>query len=198
MQVDSYKKREGFSLIELIIAIAILTIFVGGTALSISLLRSADTKGLANGINNSLTDLKAMTEAHRGPFYLHIYKAGNGYYACYNSSPTFTDDDKDPDNHENIGSEALNVTVSYDGVVTHEVVLDESTPVTLAIQKKDGAYIDVKDSTDTVISPVPKYFVVLNGTDRDYQVFLAKNTGLHYIDQVSSEAASPAPESPAP
>ena len=155
-------KRDGFSLIELIIAIAILAIFVGVISLSIGLLRSADTKGLASGINGSLTDLKAKTESHQGPYYLHIYKATDGYYAHFGDTASF-EIPSDVGSDERLGASNLIVK-------TDSVEIDGTNSVVVKIQKKDGAY-----------SMAPQYFEVYNGDSKDYTVVLARDTGLHYI-----------------
>lgn len=165
MKENRRQMREGFSLIELVIAIAILAIFVGITSLSVAMLRSADTKGLANGINNSLTDLKSKTESYTGPCYLHIYKTDNGFYANFSTEPDFagavTGD-------ERLG--AASMTVSADSGDE----ISGSTVCTVQIRKKDGAYV-----------MGPTSLSVSKGEDSpvEYIVKLVKDTGLHYVEQ---------------
>ena len=168
--MDSKKKnmREAFSLIELVIAIAILTIFVGVVSLSVSLLRSSDTRGLANGVNGALTDLKAYTQSYHGPYYMFIYKNNKGYYAHFDSSPTFDVPTEEPaDGDEKLGAADLVLKTDTGELASGDKVM-------LKIQKKDGAY-----------ASAPKYFEVYESeeeTDPEYKVILAKNTGLHYIE----------------
>ncbi|MBO6108192.1 MAG: prepilin-type N-terminal cleavage/methylation domain-containing protein [Eubacterium sp.] len=168
-----YLSRAGFSLVELIIAIAILTVFVGGAALSLTLLRNADTRGLASGINDSLTDLKALTESHKGPYYMHIYKTDDGFYANYSEAasggavaftvPTDTSGDK------RLGASTMTVKADISG---SDVEITGDTYVTVSIQKKDGAY-----------KMAPETFYIYNGARLDYKVILAMDTGLHYMEQ---------------
>ena len=201
-----YSKRGGFSLVELIITIAILAVMVGGAALSIGLMRSADTQGLASGINGSLTDLKAYSESQRGPIYLYIYKVdGDGYYAHYafpDSTGVNTDKPEDfdgtkKDGDHKLGSDSLVVGVYYDDSpeATPVVLTDGGDFAAIQIQKKDGAYVDVtqevpdpvdpSSTVETVFQTVPKYFGVFKSgeTDPEYKVVLAKETGLHYSEQ---------------
>lgn len=178
------ERKDGFSLMELLIAISILTIFVGVVSLSIGLLRSVDTRGLASSINDSLTDLKSTTEAHKGPFYLHIYKNDSGFFSQFSDSPTFSAPTADD---VRLGSASLDVNVSYNGVEDDEVPISDTTSCTILMQKKDGAYyagtVTDESGTDTTLQ-VPRYFVIKNGTRADYKVYLAKETGLHYLEQL--------------
>ncbi len=157
-------QKDGFSLIELVIAIAVLAIFVGMISLSTALLRSADTKGLASGINDALTNLKSLTESHQGPYYLHIYKTENGFYANYSDKV----DMDSSDNSEKLGSSVLNVKY-FDGAT--EVDIEDDVYSTVKIQKKDGAY---------QIAPVE--FRVYNADKLEYKVYLIRDTGLHYME----------------
>ena len=45
--MEKVKERDGFSLVEMIIIIAIVGILTGGIAISYNLVRSADVKGMA-------------------------------------------------------------------------------------------------------------------------------------------------------
>ncbi len=202
LKTDGYKSREGFSLVELIITIAIMVVMVGGAALSIGLLRSADTQGLASGINGSLTDLKAYTESQKGPIYLYIYKVnGEGYYAHYSFPDEHGVNHLDPasfssgsaftavygDGDQKLGSDALDVKVAYDdgsGGVTMEDITGANYTV-IRIQKKDGSYLDVANESGTFTKTVPKWIGVYKSgeTDPDYKVVLAKGTGLHFSEQ---------------
>ncbi|MEE3468498.1 MAG: prepilin-type N-terminal cleavage/methylation domain-containing protein [Eubacterium sp.] len=169
----AYRNKEGFSLMELIITIAIMVVFVGMVSLSFALMRSADTKGLASGINDSLTDLKADTESHAGPYYLHIYKAEDSYYSTFTETEAF-----DPDTLEKpVGTKlgAPNLSVKYKDTTTGRMVCigEDDVIATVQIRKKDGAYLKA-----------PPYFDVYNGTTLEYRVVLAKDTGLHYVEKM--------------
>ena len=142
------------------------------------MLRSADTKGLASGINDSLTELKSMTEAHTGPYYLHIYKTDEGgFFAGY----TEGDEEFAPsDDDTRLGPSNLTVVANVKSVSeggtesttpTEIVAGDESTYITIQMKKKDGSY-----------ESCPESFEVKNGDVTDYTVVLVKDTGLHYVD----------------
>lgn len=57
--MEKVKERDGFSLVEMIIIIAIVGTLTGGIAISYNMVRSADVKGMAYDIDSSLTNLKS-------------------------------------------------------------------------------------------------------------------------------------------
>ena len=57
--MEKVKERDGFSLMEMIIVIAILGMITGGIAVTYNMVRSADVKGMAYDIDSSLTNLKS-------------------------------------------------------------------------------------------------------------------------------------------
>ncbi len=169
------RSREGFSLIELVITIVVLAIMVGIISLSTALLRSADTRGLANEINDSFTDLKSLTEAHTGPYYLHLYKNDGSYWKYFDTSATFTmPASNDPENR--IGPDVMSVNV-IDSTGTNTLLgAAGCESITVSIKKKDGSY-----------NPgVPSSMEVYRGSDvsgtPDYRVVISEKTGLHYVD----------------
>ena len=54
--MEKVKERDGFSLMEMIIVIAILGMITGGIAVTYNMVRSADVKGMAYDIDSSLTN----------------------------------------------------------------------------------------------------------------------------------------------
>ncbi len=192
------KKREGFSLIELVIAIAILAIFSGTVALSIGILRSTDTKGLANGINDSMTDLKAFTESRTGPFYLHIYKTDNGFYSRFDALPKMDTIPDDTSGDERLGASTLRVDAVWtndDGTVSERKTIGNDDYVqSVQMRKKDGAFepnISVNEggSLTPTLYPLPNRFEVKDADTDDaeveYVVYLSRDTGQHFLEQVN-------------
>ena len=170
-------KKAGFSLIELIIVIAIMAIFVGIATLSIGLIRSADTRGLASAINDSLTDLKSYTESHKGPYHMFIYKIDDsGFYSHFQEGADFTPPTSPGSGDKRLGMATLKVDF-VDGLdgSTKTIGDDSESGKVFAkfrIQKKDGSYLDA-----------PKSLSVFKGSTCDFKVLLTKDTGLHYVEQ---------------
>lgn len=169
-------KKAGFSLIELIIVIAIMAIFVGIATLSIGLIRSADTRGLASAINDSLTDLKSYTESHKGPYHMFIYKIDDsGFYSHFQEGADFTVPSGPADGDKRLGMATLKVEFTEVDEVAHtETVktIEGGDYAIFRIQKKDGSYLIA-----------PKSLSVYKGSTCDFKVLLTKATGLHYVEQ---------------
>ena len=71
--MEKVKERDGFSLMEMIIVIAIVGILTGGIAISYNLVRSADVKGMAYDIDSSLTNLKSKNMGSNKQLFMHLY-----------------------------------------------------------------------------------------------------------------------------
>lgn len=153
-------KKEGFSLVELIIVVAIMSILVGLTALGFGFLRSADAKGVTHGINSGLSELKSENMAKNKKIYMHLSEYDGSYYITYTESDTFTPDGSGKD----IGSS--DVTVTCDGTV-----MAPGSSVCFSIRKKDGAF-----------THGPSKINVTADNGSSYDIYLVKDTGKHYIE----------------
>lgn len=152
--------RDGFSLIELMIVIALMAILTGGVALSYNMVRSADTKGTAYDIDSGLTELKSKNMGGNKLLYMHLYRYNGTYYIDYTDSESYTPGG----NGTEIGDSE--VTVICDGAT-----LADGDEVTIGIQKKDGAF-----------SQGPEEIHVESDDGTGYIVYLVRDTGKHYVE----------------
>lgn len=83
------KERDGFSLVEMIIIIAIAGILTGGIAISYNLVRSADVKGMAYDIDSSLTNLKSKNMGSNKQLFMHLYKQSGNYFIDYTKEESY-------------------------------------------------------------------------------------------------------------
>lgn len=154
-------EREGFSLIELVIVIVIMSILTGGIALTYSLVRSADTEGTAYDIDSNLTILKSRNMGRNKPLYLQLYRYSGDIFVDYTEEKSYTP----KGNGEVIGDSA--VTLSCDGTI-----LPDGSVTTIGIRKKDGAF-----------SEGPKEITVTGDDGTSYVVYLITDTGKHYVEE---------------
>ena len=167
-------EKEGFSLVELIVVIALMALLVGLAALSVSLLSASDSKGLASHVNDSLTELKSLNESNGGMFFLHIYKKSDGFYAKIDEKGAYGV----PTSNEGatrLGSESLKLEATFAAGASSEITGDSN--VLLGVRKKDGSFWNPALPTSVV-----KSFEIKNGDNLEYKVILAEDTGLHYIE----------------
>ncbi len=159
--------KSGFSLIEMVIVIAIMALMVGFIVLGFGLVTSGNTKKCAEEINSGLTQLKSRTMAKSTPEYMRLSQNGDRLVMGY-----YTRDDTG--NYSLQGSEreiaAGDVSVSCD-----TVPLSDGDTVTFAIRKKDGAF-------EAVDGDVPQKIEVRGSQNQVYRIVLVKDTGRHYIE----------------
>ncbi len=157
-------KHKGFSLIECIIVIAVMSIVIGSLVFGFGYLDSANANKCAFAIDSAITTTKAETMSKTEPVNLYLYQFDGTCCIKYSNAADFV---ADGSNAEVVG--AARVTVSYDdGTGKKELT---STPQIISFSRKDGSF----SSGPNVI--------YIDGTD-SYEIRLIKNTGKHIIKSV--------------
>lgn len=80
-----WKNQRGFSLVEIIVVIAMIGILAGSAFVVVGHISYADTKKAVEGVDDALSSLRLDAMSREGRRYLYIYKiedgANDGYYA---------------------------------------------------------------------------------------------------------------------
>ncbi len=160
--MEKVKERDGFSLMEMIIVIAILGMITGGIAVTYNMVRSADVKGMAYDIDSSLTNLKSKNMGSNKQLFMHLYKQSGNYFIDYTEEESYTPSGEG----ESVGESGI--SLKYDGKE-----LTDGGVITIGIQKKDGAF-----------SVGPEEIEVYDNNVNDYMVYLVKDTGKHYVEEL--------------
>ena len=160
--MEKVKERDGFSLMEMIIVIAILGMITGGIAVTYNMVRSADVKGMAYDIDSSLTNLKSKNMGSNKQLFMHLYKQSGNYFIDYTEEESYTPSGEG----ESVGESGI--SLKYDGKE-----LTDGEVSTIGIQKKDGAF-----------SVGPEEIEVYDNNVNDYMVYLVKDTGKHYVEEL--------------
>ena len=159
--MEKVKERDGFSLMEMIIVIAILGMITGGIAVTYNMVRSADVKGMAYDIDSSLTNLKSKNMGSNKQLFMHLYKQSGNYFIDYTEEESYTPSGEG----ESVGESGI--SLKYDGKE-----LTDGEVITIGIQK-DGAF-----------SVGPEEIEVYDNNVNDYMVYLVKDTGKHYVEEL--------------
>lgn len=160
--MEKVKERDGFSLMEMIIVIAILGMITGGIAVTYNMVRSADVKGMAYDIDSSLTNLKSKNMGSNKQLFMHLYNQSGNYFIDYTGEESYTPSGEG----EPVGESGI--SLKYDGRE-----LTDGEVITIGIQKKDGAF-----------SVGPEEIEVYDDNVNDYMVYLVKDTGKHYVEEL--------------
>ena len=160
--MEKVKERDGFSLMEMIIVIAILGMIIGGIAVTYNMVRSADVKGMAYDIDSSLTNLKSKNMGSNKQLFMHLYKQSGNYFIDYTEEESYTPSGEG----ESVGESGI--SLKYDGKE-----LTDGEVITIGIKKKDGAF-----------SVGPEEIEVYDDNVNDYMVCLVKDTGKHYVEEL--------------
>jgi len=180
MTEKNRERRKGFSLVEMLIVIALLGILTGGIALSIGLLRDTDTKGAAYDINSALTDLKSRTTGGKSQPYLYLYFLNQ---TCYVDIDYVEPADYTPTTDAKvIGDDELLISHGSGKVALGHAADDF---LCIAYQKKDGAFLQDADGNcqKDGISTCPEMLYVEAEGASGYVVHMIPDTGHHYVEE---------------
>lgn len=153
--------NKGFSLVELIVVVAILAIISTASFSAIGYLNLANAEKCATKIDIGLGKLKTMNMSSGSATYMHLYRYNNGYYIAFSEDDTYTPDDKG----ELIGNSSVTVTCGGSTLENNDVV-------SISVRKKDGAY---------TVPDVPTYTITVTN-EATRKITLVTNTGKHYRD----------------
>jgi len=159
------KHVKGFTMIELIIVIAIIGIFTALSTISLNYIHAGNIKSSAQKVNRALTELKMDTMSRDKKSYMYLYKKDSNYYMWCTTNNTFSADSAAG---ERIGNSST--TITFNGSE-----LKDGECKQISYLKSSGAFAKGTPSNIT--------FSKDNG-DFKYVVTLVVNTGKHYIDKV--------------
>ena len=175
-------RNKGFSMIELIVVVAIIGIFTALASISFNYLKSGNVKAAAKTIDSTLSKLKLDTMSKEAKPYMCLYREGNYYYmfcttADKAESPSTT-------NGEKIGNGNVKITINNSKTIA------EGEVVYIAFKKGSGAFTEeVKKSSGDIttvhdgISDSDATIMVerADGSGTKYTIHMIKDTGKHYI-----------------
>lgn len=159
------KKNEGFSLVELIVVIAILAVLGAGAVMGVGMLGGWQVKEcvslLDGGLNETRTEALSKQTA-----YLTISCDENGsYYMEVTGKPK-----------EKLAGDKITITYTTDAG-DEETAITAEQPLSLSYDRSSGAFLPMKD-TDVYCTAI----CVRMGEERSVSIKLIKSTGKHIVE----------------
>lgn len=159
------KDQRGFTLVEVVVVVAIIVILASFSLNMIGRLRYAKSEQVVESISSALNkhQINCMS---KGKSYLHIYKINNEYYMKVSDSSSATVEDA---NGYSIGSNNVLKKLVKDAAAATEIT---GTGQLVLSFKKDGSFDFVGDEITEI--------QVTGGND--FKIKLNKTTGKHVVE----------------
>lgn len=167
-------RQKGFSMIEMIIVIAIMGIFTALATIGFGYLKSGNVKAAAKNIDSNLTKLKLDTMSKDKKPYMCIYKVGSDTYMLCTTDTTIT---PNASNGQKIGNGNVEI-------VANGEKLSGSKKIYVAFKKGSGAFTEEFDDRkkQTVVKNPDSTIVVKSQKGTSYVIHMIRDTGKHYIE----------------
>lgn len=160
-------RKKGFTMLELIIVIAILGIFTALTSLTFAYIRSGNVKSAAKTVDATLDTLRIETMSRFKTPKMYIYKYGDNYYMyCGYTAP-----DYNSANGTKIGNNT--VKISY-GSPAKELAAGDAGCV-ISYEKGNGVFSSA--------SPSQILFEKEEGDGVKYKINMVIETGKHSLEK---------------
>lgn len=157
------RNNSGFSLIELIVVVAIIALMSTGTMAGLGYLSLANTSKCATKIDSGFTKLKSKNMAKADTTYMHLYNYNDNFYIVYNDldETSFTPNGTG----EQIANSKVQVSMDDDP-------LENGESICFSIRKKDGSFVNTLNPTSKI--------VVSGQTSKT--ITIVTSTGKHFIE----------------
>ena len=164
----SKNRKKGFSMIELILVIAIMGILTASTSIGFSYMKAGNVKSTAKNIDSTLSKLRMDTMSMANKPKMYIYKKGTSYYMIC-TAKTFDYNNADSYNGQKIANNNVKITADGKEITTY---------LEIAFKKGNGAFLN---------APSSLYVSKSDNAGLRYKIVMVKETGKHYIEVEGSK-----------
>lgn len=180
--MECKKSNTGFSLIEMIVTIAIMAVVLGGAISIYSLINSSRLNSMAENIDDAISDTRSRTLAKSGEYQLKIYADGGNIKATVQKMNGATWENFET---TTLGRDNVHVTLK-DVPSNNEVEIKEGSSgyyLIVSFNKSDGTFNKIKivKNGSATESDVADNEVYVSYANKTKTIKMLKDTGKHYI-----------------
>lgn len=157
-------RTKGFSMMEVIIVVAIIGLFTGLASIGLQYVQAGNIRSTAKSIDSNLTKLRLDTMRKEKTPIMYLYKVGSDYYMLCTTDTSVA---RNRDNGTQIGN--ANTKITVDGTVLG------ATEMEVKFKKGTGGFASDSDARSSI--KVEK----ADGGGTTYEIELVPDTGKHSI-----------------
>lgn len=176
MKNHDWMNNTGYSMIEVMLVIAILVILSTGSMVAFSHIKYGNTTTCAKEIGAAIDKvrLEAMSKADKPDLYIYQYE--KNYYLKASSTIPILDD-----SGTKIGSNEIKI--SYLDAVSGEVVVASPAAIRLGFSRSTGSFINTDTAVAGEIDKGPVFYkqLIISG-GKTYTITMYETTGKHEIN----------------
>lgn len=165
--------NKGYSMVEMIIVIAIVAILSALSFITVNIIYSAKVTAAGNSFNTQLSHLASLTKAQDASLAMQLYydDSEKKYYIQYGTYDSAGGFSATGSSEPKVGL-SNSITIYYTAENTStEVKVDDGNPIVIKFNKSDGA----------VTMGAGNYRIAKGENGASYSIALNRNTGSHYI-----------------
>lgn len=180
--MECKKSNTGFSLIEMIVTIAIMAVVLGGAISIYSLINSSRLNSMAENIDDAISDTRSRTLAKSGEYRLKIYANGDDIKAVVQKKNGAVWDDI-----ETTILGKSNVKVTFKDDHSNNVEIKDGTSgwyLIVSFNKSDGTFNKIQTATNGsgTLRDIGANEVYVTYANKTKTIKMLKETGKHYIE----------------
>lgn len=168
--VSEQNKNKGFSLIEIIVVIALLAIVTGASAAAFSSVKSHKIKEFAGNINNAISETRTNTLTKSGSYELVITYESNQFVAkLYHNGSLLETKTLTKDKKASISCVGATSSANFK--------VEDGNDIRIAFNKADGSFSKMMIGSEEI-----KGSISVERAARTKVINLVKLTGKHYMN----------------
>jgi prepilin-type N-terminal cleavage/methylation domain-containing protein len=187
--MECKKKNGGFSLIELIVTIAIMAVVVGGSVSIYYMIKTSRLTSMSETLDNAVSDLRTASSARAENYRMRIYNDGNAYIAVIEKGQVQSGGTTNWIEYDKTQISTHGKIYCYDDSTGARLELTSGSSgytILLSINKSDKSFSEIScyaNSDTSFLSPkkLDDNEIYVEYAGKQKCIKLLETTGKHYI-----------------